>query len=335
MLFVIPLTGPVLLNMLKSYSTFLSSALTEKNMANANVALNLIELILHLFYSLNCVEFPEFFEDTLGEWMSIFKFILELKDLSEEILSCKTHIIKNVTLYCERYSSDFEAYIMPFFNLIWDQVEIIRMEPDFDKFVSAILRYLRSVVRNEKAKCFFTEKMPLLFSKLLFPNIVVTENDIDQFDNSPDTYISNDLEEADTETRRRNCIDLIRSLAKFFPVNEAVNNIVQSELVKYNQDPKINWSGKVNIINMLIGAHASQYTFRNGATAVTVTQEEFLDLLKTAIFPELDKIEDLSKESSFIKSACVKYLFIFRNNIPAPWMMVFILCILIIFNSLF
>lgn len=166
------------------------------------------------------------------------------------------------------------------------------------------------------------EKMGLLFSQLLYPNIVVTENDIEQFENSPDTYISNDLEEGDTETRRRNCINLIRSLAKCFAINDTVKQIAQSELAKYNQNQKVNWANIVNTINLLIGAHTSQYTQRHGATVITISQEEFLELLKTTIFPELEKVADLSMESSFIKSACVKYLYIFRNNIPPSWILV-------------
>lgn len=181
---------------------------------------------------------------------------------------------------------------------------------------------MMSVVHNEQVRPIFVEKMSLFFEKLIYPNIVVTENDIEQFENSQDTFITNDLEEADTETRRRNCLNLVRVLAKTFPINETVKQIVQSELVKYNQNPKANWAFKVNAINLLIGAHATQYTLQAGATEVKIPQEEFLDLLKTCIFPELDKTDDSSKELIYIKAACVKYLFIFRNEIPPAWMMV-------------
>jgi len=149
--------------------------------------------------------------------------------------------------------------------------------------------------------------------------MIITENDLEQFESSPDTYISNDLEEADTETRRRNCINLVHALGRAYDISSIVMNIVHSELAKYNADTRTNWTSKVNVINFLIGAHAVQYTLRTGATMVTATAAEIEELLKSCIFPELDKLEDISQESTFIKTACVKYLFIFRNHIPADW----------------
>lgn len=133
MLYVIPSTGHVLLNMMKSYSDFLSESLATKNTPNSNLALSLIGDILHVFYSLNCVELPEFFEDSMAQWMTYFKFILEIKDSNESLIKCKTNVIKNVSLYCEKYASDFVTYFQPFFSLIWSQVELTTMEAEYDK----------------------------------------------------------------------------------------------------------------------------------------------------------------------------------------------------------
>ena len=150
--------------------------------------------------------------------------------------------------------------------------------------------------------------------------MIITEFDLDKFCSDPDSYISNDLEEADSETRRRNCINLMHVLGKNFDISGIVMEIVNAELAKYAQEN--NWSAKVNVINFLIGAHAIQYTLRTGATVVTAKPGEIEQLLKDCIFPELDRVEDLSNESTFIKTACVKYIFIFRNHIPPDWIMV-------------
>ena len=98
--------------------------------------------------------------------------------------------------------------------------------------------------------------------------------------------------------------------------------IVQTELSKYQQNPKANWASKVNVINFLIGAHAVQYTLRTGAINITASPEELTELLKSCVFPELEKVDDISNESIFIKAACIKYIFIFRNHIPTEWIMV-------------
>lgn len=181
---------------------------------------------------------------------------------------------------------------------------------------------MQTVVNNEQVKAIFQEKMGAIFEKLIYPNMVITEYDLEQFESAPDTYITNDLEEADNETRRRNCINFVHALGRNFDISTIVMEIVNAELAKYEQN---NWSAKVNVINFLIGAHAVQYTLRTGATVVRAKPGEIEHLLKTCIFPELDRVKDMSKESTFIKTACVKYLFIFRNNIPQDWIMVMLL----------
>ncbi len=185
-----------------------------------------------------------------------------------------------------------------------------------------ILKFMQSAMHNATVKPVLEAKMSIFFQKFIYPNMVITETDLEQFESSPDTFITNDLEEADTETRRRNCINLVHALSRDFRLNEVVMQIVNTELAKYEQDTKANWSAKVNVINFLIGSHAIQYTLRMGATKVSVPQEEIQELLRTRIFPELDKPDDTGKEVVFIKAACIKYIYIFRNFIPPMWIMV-------------
>jgi len=133
MLMVIPLVGPVILGMMKNYGTYLHSAIENKDKNAEDTALELINLILHIFYSLNCVEFPAFFEDTLSEWMTYFKYLLEMKIDSEKVRKCKARVIKSITLYCEKYATDFKDYLMPFFGLIYTQIEYTNMSTEYDK----------------------------------------------------------------------------------------------------------------------------------------------------------------------------------------------------------
>ena len=42
-----------------------------------------------------------------------------------------------------------------------------------------------------------------LFQLIVLPNISITEEDIEEYNDEPETYIRNDLEESDTDTRRR------------------------------------------------------------------------------------------------------------------------------------
>jgi Cse1 len=50
---------------------------------------------------------------------------------------------------------------------------------------------------------FFKDNMVPLFQMIIVPNISITEDDVEEYEMEPESYIRNDLEESDTDTRRR------------------------------------------------------------------------------------------------------------------------------------
>ena len=48
-----------------------------------------------------------------------------------------------------------------------------------------------------------------IFDILILPNIAITDEDENEYEDDPDAYIRNDLEEADVETRRRHCMKFV------------------------------------------------------------------------------------------------------------------------------
>lgn len=56
-----------------------------------------------------------------------------------------------------------------------------------------------------------------IFSLLVLPNISLTPEDIDEYEEEPETYLKNDLEESDVDTRRRQCMKFVQALARKFP----------------------------------------------------------------------------------------------------------------------
>ncbi len=50
---------------------------------------------------------------------------------------------------------------------------------------------------------FFKQNMLNIFTLIIVPNISITDDDLEEYEFEPDTYVKNDLEESDTETRRR------------------------------------------------------------------------------------------------------------------------------------
>lgn len=74
-----------------------------------------------------------------------------------------------------------------------------------------------------------------LFQLIILPNISITEDDVDEYNDEPETYIRNDLEESDTDTRRRQCMKFVQSLSKKFQdeITGIIGNYVTELLGQY------------------------------------------------------------------------------------------------------
>jgi len=56
---------------------------------------------------------------------------------------------------------------------------------------------------------FFKMNLMKIFDILILPNISITPEDMEEYEDDHDAYIRNDLEESDTETRRRHCMRFV------------------------------------------------------------------------------------------------------------------------------
>lgn len=103
---------------------------------------------------------------------------------------------------------------------------------------------------------FFKTNMLSIFTLLILPNISITEDDIDEYENEPESYVKNDLEESDTETRRRQCMKFVQSLARRFPneINGLISDFVSNLLSEYGANREKEWIKKTTVLNLIITA---------------------------------------------------------------------------------
>ena len=71
------------------------------------------------------------------------------------------------------------------------------------------MKYLGDILHSPKQSLFLKNNLMKIFDCLVMPNIAITEYDKEEYEEDPDAYIRNDLEEADTETRRRKCMRFV------------------------------------------------------------------------------------------------------------------------------
>ena len=171
---------------------------------------------------------------------------------------------------------------------------------------------------------FYKQNMLNLFTLLIVPNISITSDDLEEYEFEPDTYVKNDLEESDTETRRRQCMKFVQQLSRKYPqeVVVLIDNFVNQLMGEYTVNREKEWIKKTAVLNLIITASISQYTYRAGAEQVQISFEQLASYLETLVLPELQepKIDHLP----ILKASCLKFVYMFRNQLPDQFVPVFL-----------
>ena len=200
MIYVINLVGPQLFITMSKYLEVLNAALLNADLNALATSSQLLSLLLSIFYSLNAVDLPEFFEDNIDNFMKIFVQILHINSEHESILKLFSSVVKCVTLYTEKYSSNYTEYIPGFFDLIWAIAQKTTLESEYDGLVANVLKFFHSIIHQEGMGERLKQIMGSILTLLVYPNIVINDNDLDRFQNAPAEYFSADIEETDVET---------------------------------------------------------------------------------------------------------------------------------------
>jgi exportin-2 (importin alpha re-exporter) len=98
-----------------------------------------LNLLILVFYDLNCQDIPEFFEDNIKEFCGWFKKYLEMPAIDNEdddepdlVTEVKTNICEVIDLYAKRYEEEFGALLPDFVQTVWGLLTSVGQEPKFD-----------------------------------------------------------------------------------------------------------------------------------------------------------------------------------------------------------
>jgi exportin-2 (importin alpha re-exporter) len=165
-----------------------------------------ITCILHIFFSFNTPDFPEYFEDNLQSWMNILKGVLDI-DLNLEgqvfkyFLKMKTIGMRCLNLYCVNYYEDFLDYHNDFISVIWNLLKYARTDIMYAKLVKQLLDYYKTLFQyNRTANMFNQEAVQLLIDNLVIPNLQLTSKEIDDFEDNAINFTRIELEEVDMDS---------------------------------------------------------------------------------------------------------------------------------------
>ncbi|KAJ3211478.1 importin-alpha export receptor [Dinochytrium kinnereticum] len=214
-------------------------------------------LLVKIFFSLNCQDLPEFFENHQEEFMSFFqKYLLYSNPLfgssSDDdeatiVEKVKSAICEVIALYASKYEEDFPR-LPDFVTIIWNLLTTLGPQTRNDTLICKAMDFLTVVVKPARHKAMFEnpEIIQSICEKIVLPNITLRDIDEEQFEDGGFEVIRHDLEGSEFETRRKSATDLIRGLLEHFnnEITVIMMNYLKLYFENYEKDPIENWKSK-------------------------------------------------------------------------------------------
>ncbi|GAU39451.1 hypothetical protein TSUD_290170 [Trifolium subterraneum] len=156
------------------------------------------KLCCMIFYSLNYLDLPEFFEDHMNEWMT------------------EAAVCENINLYMDKYEEEFKDYVTGFAHVVWTLLQNVLQSTSRDQLAITGIKFLTTTGPHHTL--FAADGIiPHICQGIVIPVVMLREDDEEQFVMNHIEYIMRDMEGSYLDTRRR--ISLLSS----FAANPAVN----------------------------------------------------------------------------------------------------------------
>ena len=288
-----------------------------------------------VFYALNFVDLPEFFEDHMKDFMDGFHALLTVpvaevraKGWPREIFRAETSekpgalyqlqekICKCVNLYVERYDEEFGPFLPTFLNDVWTLLLGLSTDSQYDTLAIAGIDFLRSV----SSGVFYTHfadssVLNSVCERIVVANVMLHEDAEELFEDSPRDYIRRDVEGSDVHTRRRAASELVLALKRHYeqPVTALFVTHAQQLLATYAGNPREQWMAKDAAIFLITAVAVKTSTEALGATAINEAVP-IAQFFSTQIAPEL---QAGAACHPLVKADCLKFMTLFRQFIAS------------------
>ncbi|XP_052163745.1 exportin-2 [Oryza glaberrima] len=276
-----------------------------------------LRLCCEIFYSLNSIDLPEFFEDHMREWMTEFRAFLTTSyppaieaDGAPDAL--RAAVCDNLQLYMEKYEEEFRGYLKEFVEAVWGLLMAPSVSPSRGQLAVTAIRFLTTVAESVHHALFGSpEAMKQICDSVVVPNLRLRDDDEELFEGNWVEYVRRDAEGSDADTLRRAACRLLRGLAANYreQVAALVSAQVQQMLAAYAADRTNNWKEKDAAIYLVISL--MQKPGATGGGTPVVDMESFFT---SVIVPEL-QAPDWESEP-MLKATVLRFLKEFKDQIP-------------------
>ncbi|GFP88211.1 exportin-2 [Phtheirospermum japonicum] len=314
-----------LLEVFKRTAGFLDQAVSAP--PNAGVLKGYIEsqrLCCRIFYSLNFMDLPEFFEDHMDEWMIEFQKYLTLKYPALEesgndglalVDELRAAVCENISLYMEKEEELFKKYLSGFVEAVWGLLVVASNSSSRERLTVTAIKFLTTVSTSVHHALFAGDDvLQQICQSIVIPNVMLRDEDEELFDMNYVEFIRRDMEGSDLDTRRRIACELLKGIAMNYKdkVTEKVSTQVQSLLASFATNPVENWKHKDCAIYLVV----SLATKRAGGNNISTDIVDVESFFGSVIVPEL-RSQDV-EGSPMLKAGALKFFTMFRNQISKP-----------------
>uniref|UniRef100_A0A1D1XSY5 Exportin-2 n=1 Tax=Anthurium amnicola TaxID=1678845 RepID=A0A1D1XSY5_9ARAE len=275
-------------------------------------------LCCRIFYSLNSIELPEFFEDHMQEWMTEFKAYLTTSyppavEADGTVDALRAAVCENLQLYMRMNEEEFQGYLADFVSAVYTLLMTASPSSSRDHLTVTAIKFLTTVSTSVHHGLFGDPKvLPQICQSIVFPNIRVRDEDEELFEMNYVEYIRRDIERSDADTRRRIACELLKGIAVNYKeqVMAITSEQIQRMLGAYQANPSGNWKEKDCAIYLVVSLATKKPT--GGMEAAYLINVE--NFFTSAIIPELQS-RDVNA-MPMLKAGALKFFTVFRSQIP-------------------
>ncbi|TYZ61665.1 hypothetical protein PybrP1_010664 [[Pythium] brassicae (nom. inval.)] len=274
--------------------------------AQQALMLTALRLMSRIFYSLNWLDLPEFFEDHMPEWMA--QFLAYFAYDNPALVDAEN----------EDEPGPIDLLLVAIVeNVIWHLLaQRVTLAPKHDELAAKCLKFLTSVASRSFNRALFEPPQVLAeLCGIVVTNLQLRASDEELFEDNPMDYIRRDIEGSDGDSRRSAARDLVRGLLGVS--NAAVTQIcmttIQSHLQQYKADPASHWALKDVSINLVIALSALKQSRLRGVSEVN-PRVPVMEFFLSEVLPELSRASS-QQASLILKADAIKFVSTFRSQL--------------------
>ncbi|CAK9114574.1 Exportin-2 (Exp2) (Cellular apoptosis susceptibility protein) (Chromosome segregation 1-like protein) (Importin-alpha re-exporter) [Durusdinium trenchii] len=229
-----------------------------------------------------------------------------------------------LAMWLSRYGEVLEAFVGRSVEAVWSLLIKLDESTEHDALVISAIAVLSSVSCQEWQASPFKDPTVLaaICERVVLPNLKLRASDLELFQDDLQEYIARDVEGNDIQTRRWAAIDLVRSLRRRHDKEtcEFVVTCIQRVLRETVADPRSAAICKHACIHLVISMAGS-----TGGQSIQSPGGLATEFFKEQLGPELLAVQappqGTSVEAVLFKAACLKFLTVLRNILPAELML--------------